>query len=267
MFFYLSKIFWFVAAPSHFLILSGLAGLVFRWFKWRRIGGFLVVFSIVGMAFAAFSPLSLLLALPLEERFQPPDPEPETVDGVVVLGGAINTLVSSHRGRMALADSGERVANIAALARRYPTARILYSGGSVSIFRHTTVEADVAAVYFESFGIAEDRILLERKAKNTWQNAVYSKELAKPVEGETWLLVTSAFHMPRAMGVFRQAGWPEMVPWPVDYRMAGPPDTKRIRTNAGLGVQLIDLAAKEWIGLLAYRVTGRTGSLFPAPVR
>ncbi|MEM1045619.1 MAG: YdcF family protein [Pseudomonadota bacterium] len=265
MFFYASKIFYFFIAPSHFLILCGLAGLITRWVGWKRIGGVLVVTSICGMAIVAFSPISLMAALPLEERFQAPDPMPETVDGIIVLGGSVNTRISSYRDRMTLVDSAERIADTAALARLYPDARVVFSGGSASIVQKTVTEASIARRYLESFGIDPSRLVIEDKARNTWENAVLSKDLAKPEAGETWILVTSAFHMPRSVGVFRRAGWSGIVPFPVDYRVGGPPDTRRMRTNAGLSVKLIDLVVKEWIGLAVYRLTGRSSALFPGP--
>jgi len=265
MFFYLAKIVYFLIAPSHFLIFCGLAGLIAAWIGWRRIARVLIVASIVGLAVVAFSPISLLIALPLEERFPIPDPAPAHVDGVIVLGGSVNTIISAYKQRATLTDSAERIADTAGLARLYPDAKILFTGGSGVFFGDSVTEAEVATGYFESFGIARDRMLIEDRARNTWQNAVLSKELAKPRPGETWLLVTSAFHMPRAVGVFRQAGWPGIVPWPVDYRVGGPPDTRRLRANAGLSIRLIDVSVKEWIGLAAYYLTGRTDTLFPAP--
>lgn len=265
MFFYLSKIFYFFAAPTNFLIMCGLAGLAAGLLGWRRLARWLTAIALVGLAVIAFSPVSLLVALPLEERFQPPDPAPEKVDGIIVLGGSVNTIISSHRNRLTLTDSAERIADAAALARRYPDAVIVYTGGAASIFASKVTEAEVAARYLESFGIAPERTIIEDRALNTWQNAVLSKELVKPAAGQTWLLVTSAFHMPRSVGVFRKAGWPGIVAWPVDYRVGGLPDARRVRTNAPLGMQLMDLVVKEWIGLAVYYATGRTGTLFPAP--
>ena len=234
-------------------------------FRWRRTGIVFVTASILGLAVIAFSPLSLLAALTLEERFPVPDPAPERVDGIIVLGGSVNTIVSGYRGRTALTQSSERIADIAGLARSYPEAKIVFTGGSSAFFDRSTSEAGVARRYFEDFGIDPDRLVMEDKAKNTWQNAVLSKDLVQPKPGETWLLVTSAFHMPRSIGVFRKAGWPGIVAWPVDFRVGGPPDAMRFRSNAPLSLQLMDVITKEWIGLTAYYLTGRTSAFYPAP--
>jgi len=265
MFFYLAKFVYFFIAPSHFLIFCGLTGLLASIFGFVRIARVLIVFSIVGMAVVAFTPVSLLIALPLEERFQPPDPVPARVDGIIVLGGSVNTNISAYNNRLSLTDSGERIADTAGLASRFPDARIVYTGGSSAFFNKTVTEAEIGERYLLSFGISKDRLIIEDKAQNTWQNATLSKALAKPVEGETWLLVTSAFHMPRSVGIFRKVGWPGIVPWPVDYRVGGVPDTKRFRSNAGLSIRLLDTVVKEWVGLVAYYLTGRTSALYPAP--
>ena len=101
----------------------------------------------------------------------------------------------------------------AALARRYPNAKVLFTGGSVEILREPTVEADAAGMVLRDLGVGGDRLLLERKARNTAENAVLAKQLADPKPGERWLLVTSAWHMPRAMGLFRKVGF-DVEPWP-----------------------------------------------------
>jgi len=85
----------------------------------------------------------------------------------------------------------------------------------------------------------------------------------RPAAGERWLLVTSAFHMPRAIGCFRAVGF-DVIPWPVDYRTSGPGDAWRLFPRASEGLRRVDLAAKEWAGLLAYYVTGRSTALLPA---
>jgi uncharacterized SAM-binding protein YcdF (DUF218 family) len=113
-------------------------------------------------------------------------------------------------------------------------------------------------------GIGSDRLLLERKARNTAENAILAKQLADPKPGERWLLLTSAWHMPRAMGLFRKAGF-HVEAWPTDYRTAGPGDAWILFSSPVEGLRRLDFVVKEWLGLLANRVTGRSDALFPAP--
>ena len=117
-------------------------------------------------------------------------------------------------------------------------------------------ETTVARAIFGQLGLPANRVLYENRARDTWENFVYSRALAKPKPGETWLLVTSAYHLPRAMAVARRLGW-TMQPWPSDYETVPKPGWLGANFAANLG--RLDLAAHEWVGLIAYRVAGRAG--------
>ena len=202
----------------------GLVGLVlFCTQRFRRLANWLVVTSLVLIAFAGYSPLGEMLILPLEQRFPPWDPAHGPPDGIVVLGGAIEPDISIARGFVALNDAAERITATAELARRYPDVRIIFSGGSASLFPGGVLEAPYAVKILEALGIAHDRITAEEQSRNTIENAVFSRLIAEPKPGERWLLVTSAFHMPRAIAVFRAAGFP-IEAYPVDWRTRGPID-------------------------------------------
>ena len=182
-----------------------------------------------------------------------------------MLGGAVETDTSEFHGETALNTSAGRMIAAAMLARRYPNARILFSGGSASLIGDDShKEADYVVALFEGLGISRDRLTLERLSRNTFENAEFSKALAAPKEGERWLLVTSAFHMPRSVGIFRKAGF-AVEPYPTDWRLAGPADLVRFTAFSVEGLQHTDLAVREWIGLVAYRLTGKTSELFPGP--
>jgi uncharacterized SAM-binding protein YcdF (DUF218 family) len=262
LFFYVSKLIWFVIQPSSMIALLLLGGLVLA--IWRRRWGLrLVALGALGYLVAGFSPLGHWLMMPLEDRF--PRPElTEPVDGIVVLGGAVDTLVSGGRGVTALNEAAERLTAGAALAKRFPDARLVFSGGSGEFVFDGTTEAAGAKRLFARLGIAPERLVLEDRSRNTAENAVFTRDLLRPAPGERWLLVTSAFHMPRAVGCFRAVGF-EVLPWPVDYRTAGGDDLWRFFPRASQGLRRVDLAAKEWAGLLAYYVTGRTTALLPGP--
>ena len=118
----------------------------------------------------------------------------------------------------------------------------------------------------ESLGIPRARITLEDRSRNTVENAVLSKAIAQPKPGERWLLVTSAHHLPRAVGVFRKAGFP-VEAYPVDWRTRGPEDALRPFASVGDGLRRSDTAVREWVGLAVYWLTGRSSELFPAPTQ
>jgi uncharacterized SAM-binding protein YcdF (DUF218 family) len=263
MFFTLSKTLGFFAEPSNDLIFIGLVGLVLLFTRFRRLASWLIVTSIVLIAFAGFSPLGRMLILPLEQRFPPWNPSSGTPDGIVVLGGAISPAISMARGVVALGDGAERITVTTELARRYPNARIIFSGGTGSLFGGA-VEAPFAVKEFEALGIAPERITAEEQSRNTIENAVFSMLIAQPKPGEHWLLVTSAYHTPRAMAAFRAAGFP-VEACPVNWHTRGPIDATEPFGSFAAGLGMTDLAMHEWIGLIAYRLAGKTSEFFPAP--
>ncbi len=264
MFFVLSKVLGFIALPSNLLIAIGVVGLILLLTRFTRLASWLIVTSLVLIALAGLSPLGNALILPLEQRFPPWDASRGPPDGIVVLGGAISPDVSAARGAVALDEAAERITATAELARRYPNARIIFAGGSSALVFAEDVEAAFAVRELEALGIARDRITAEEQSRNTIENAVFSRLIANPKPGERWLLVTSAYHMPRAMATFRAAGFP-VEAYPVDWRTRGPIDAVRPFASLADGLRRTDTAVHEWIGLVTYRLTGKTSELFPGP--
>ncbi len=264
MFFVLSKLFGFFATASNLVIVLGFLGVLLMATRLARFGRRLAVASLIGLALLGLSPLGNMLILPLEQRFPAWNDAGRAPDGIVVLGGAIIPDISVARDTVALDKAAERVTAAAALARRYPQARIVYSGGSNALFFRSGSEAVSAVRIFESLGVRPERIIAEEQSRNTVENAVFSRLLAMPQPGERWLLVTSAYHMPRAIGVFRAAGFP-VEAYPVDWRTRGPGDALRTFESLGRGIERSDTAAHEWVGLLIYWLTGRIDTIFPGP--
>jgi len=264
MFFVAAKILGFFALPSNILISLGLIGIVLMATRYLRAGRRLAVTSLVLIAIAGWSPLGNALILPLEERFPPWDASRGVPTGIISLGGAIDTVVSPARGEVALNEAAERLTTMAELVRRYPEAHVVFSGGSGRLIHDGATEAEFAVRLFESFGIAKSRIILESKSRDTDENARFTKELLLPKPGERWLIVTSAHHMPRSIGVFRAAGFP-VEAYPVDFRTRGSIDLMRPFANVGDGLRRTDTAAREWVGLVVYWMTGRSAELFPGP--
>jgi uncharacterized SAM-binding protein YcdF (DUF218 family) len=264
LFFVLSKTIGIALLPGNFLIGIGLLGVILLATRLARLGRKLLIAFVVLVATFGFSPLGNLLLHPLEARFPPWDPARGAPDGIVVLGGAIDADLSASHDKAVYTRAADRIIEAAALARQYPKARIIYSGGSANLIDADAREADYAAAIFERLGVAKDRLTMERRSRNTEENAEFSKLLAAPKSGERWLLVTSAFHMPRSVGVFRKAGF-AVEPYPVDWRTGGPSDLWTFSPFALDGLQRTEIAVREYLGLAAYRIAGRTGELFPGP--
>ncbi|EPR43594.1 protein of unknown function DUF218 [Desulfovibrio sp. X2] len=262
--FALSKIFGPLASPDNLLLLLLVAGTALMLLG-RRSGRLLVAVAALALLAVAVLPVGSAMLRPLEERFARPAPPPR-VDGIVVLGGFLDPSLAASRDEWSVNDSSERLLAMLALARRYPSARLIFTGGSGDIHDQDRREADELAALLDGIGFNTSRVVFERESRNTWENAVFSRRLADPKPGEVWLLVTSAWHMPRSVGCFRAANFP-VVPWPVDYRTRRPGDplARTFGLDLAGGLDRAVLAAHEWYGLLAYHLMGRTDALWPGP--
>lgn len=267
MFFTLSKIVYALAQPSSLLVLAVLAGLLLAMgTAWRRLGHGLSLAALSLLVLCGVLPVGNLLLSPLEERF--PQVPAEAIGGraagIILLGGFEDGWVSAGRGGLAVNEAAERLTEGARLARRIDGVPVVFTGGAGILLTRGRDAAGPVADYLADMGIARERIVLESRARNTHENALLTRDLVKPEPGKPWVLVTSAYHMPRSVGIFRRAGF-EVIAYPVDFRTRGPDDLWRLFDRIPSGLERLDVAAKEWLGLIAYRLSGRTDALFPAP--
>jgi len=263
LFFVLSKTLGYLLLPTNFLIAIGFVGAVLMATRFASFGRKLVIAAVLLLVICGLSPLGKALLYPLEARFPPWDAARGAPDGIIVLGASIEADLSVAHNTPVVRSAPDRIIVAAALARRYPNARVVFSGGSANLISNDAREADFAGAIFESLGVDKSRLIMERASRNTHENAEFSKALVKPKEGERWVLVTSAFHMPRSVGLFRKAGF-AVEPYPVDWRV-GDLDLTAFSNVAVEGLGRTDLAVREWIGLIAYRLTGKIDELLPGP--
>lgn len=254
LFFYLSKVFWALASPDHLLLLLILIGLLLVW-AGKRSGLWISLTSVLLLLSVAIFPVGNVLLSPLEQRI-PPQGLPDQIAGVIILGGAEEATLSAMYKQPHMNAAAERVMVLPTLAKRYPGVPIVITGGSSSILYQQYRGADVVAQWADEIGFT-DRLLVERQARNTFENAVYTGELVDKNAG-AWLLVTSAFHMPRSVGIFRKQGW-EVVPYSVDYRVS----ENNFSIQFWRNMRDLSTAVREWIGLFAYHLTGKTDQLLP----
>ena len=264
MFFYVSKIAWFIIQPLGLvLLLLGLTLLAVI-AGWRRLSIILPLLAFVILGVSSLSNLGQLILTPLEERFVRPEQAPAAIAGIIVLGGGLAGAVNEARGGYEMEAAGDRFLEGAVLARRYPDMPLLISGGSGELIASGEGDAITAVRLFGALGIPQDRLILESASRNTDENARFTANLLGERAKQPWLLVTSAFHMPRAMALFRKAGV-NVIPWPTDYRSPG---QTRLRFGGRSAISALDeltLAMREWTGLTAYWLTGRIDQLFPSP--
>ena len=252
-----------ILRPSTVLLLLSLGGLVLCWAGCRTWGRRALTVGILAMVFVEVLPIGEWALRPLEDRFPPVANPPAHVDGIIVLGGALSPSRTRAHGIPSLNWAAERMTAFIGLALRHPTARLVFTGGLGVGDTHPTTEADVARALFTELGLPTGRVIYESASRTTYENVILSQKLADPKPGETWILITSASHMPRAVGIFHRAGW-NVLPWPVGYKSV-PERDEAVLPPFGEELDEIDLAAHEWGALLGYYLTGRTDTLFPAP--
>ncbi len=263
MFFVIAKTLGVMAqAPQIFFELL-IVGVALLWTRWSRAGRILTTLMAVVILVFAVTPLAVIFARPLEDRFPQPDLGVAPT-GIIVLGGAMDEGVSRARDMPALNDAAERLTEPVALMRRFPNARLVFSGGSGRLTPAAWTESDVARMFWRAMGVPDERMSFENRSRDTWENAVFTKELAQPKPGERWLLVTSAMHMPRSVGIFRKVGF-EVTPMPVDYQTGGVAGDLFGFRRPGEALRLLETASHEWIGLVSYYLTGKSSELLPGP--
>ncbi len=258
-----SKIFLMLTNPGVVVPIVLALGSVLLLTRWRRAGTWLMGLLTAIILLLSVLPVGRSMIALLENRFPVVVTIAQPFAGIIVLGGTINQFLTRERGQPALTEGAERLTEFVALARAHPRARLVFTGGSGSLVRQDVKEADAARLFFQQMGLDTKRVVFEDGSRNTLENAVYSKALVKPRDGERWVLITSAKHMPRSVGVFRKAGW-SLIPYPVDFQ-TGWPSRYALGLNMVAGLGSFQVGLREWMGLAAYRLMGRTDELFPAP--
>ncbi len=262
-FWILSKLLWSLASPDKVVLILLFAGTVLIWTRRQKLGRWLVSMSAGVFLVFTLLPINTFLLKPLEERFPALTELPANISGIIVLSGAEKPVISSTRGQPSLNESAERLTAFVDLARHYPEARLIYAGGVGALLNQDYKSNETARKLFKQLGLNSDRIQFDSNARNTFENAVNGFNLRGPETVGDWILITSAFHMPRSVGVFRKTGW-SVIPYPVDYQTSGEwkYDWHFFRLYNFLE---FSRGLHEWLGLIAYRVTGKTSALFPKP--
>ncbi len=261
--FFISKLIELFLIPSNLIALIGLVGLLSIHANRPRLGRISVMASVLLLVICGWTPVGPAALMVLENRFPLPIINRPVV-GVIVLGGAVDPHISSARASLTMNEAGERLTATVDLSRRYPDARIFLSGGLGQAHgKSTFTESQLARDILVSLGVSPSRIAMEERSRTTCENATESAASIQPQPGDFWLLVTSAYHMPRAVACFRAAGF-EVTPYPVDFRTRGEAELNRPTSSIAAGLAETDLATHEWLGLLTYRIAGLTKELFPA---
>lgn len=245
---------WLLVKPSHLLLYAAVVGLLL----WpTAIGRRCRAGAVVLLVVLGVFPTAAFVMGPLEARFGLPA-ELERVDGVIVLAGAENEPLSVAYGEPQLSAHGDRLTTFLLLAQRFPQARLVHSGGGTS--GSPLNQSQIARRVILGTGVEPERVLFEDRSRNTCESARLVQAAVTPAPGERWLLVTSAFHMPRSMACFRAVDW-AVTAYPTDFQRGAIPWSFDLVAN----LAHFDLAAHEWVGLAYYRLRGFTRELYPSP--
>ena len=265
MFFIASKIFWMLASPINLLLFGALVGVLLCYGRHARFGRALALTATLILVAVATLPVGAGLIAPLENRFPQPSADMKPPYGIIVLGGAIDDVTSAARGQTIFDEGGERITEAVILAKRFPEARVVYTSGTNSVMGGSSSEAPRARDLMAELGVAPDRVTIEDRSRNTEENARFTAAIVYPEPSQRWVIVTSAFHMPRAMGVFEKAGF-HPIAFPVSFYSIGRGfDDFNLVLEPTRNLRILAAALHEWIGLAAYWATGRIDRLFPGP--
>ena len=258
--FYLSKILWFIINPFNIFILFIFIGFFSHFFLRNNFYKIIFFFTVMIFIFFAVMPTGKYMIYQLEKKFHSEILFPKQIDGILILSGATNPILTKEFDQINLNGSIERLTESIQLHKKYPKAKFVFSGGSGSLYNQELTHSDVAIKFFIQQGIDVNEIVFESKSRNTFENILYSKKIVNPKPNENWILVTTAFHMTRAINIAEKLDW-EMIPYAVDFRISKK-SSWQPTLNFFSNISLLQTASHEWVGLVAYYFMGRTSKIY-----
>ncbi|PDT33454.1 hypothetical protein CO671_24480 [Rhizobium sp. M10] len=260
--FLISKLVWIFGQPLSLAFLFVFFALIASLLRWRALSILGAGASALILFVTLYTTAGNLMMQGLEQRFAKPAADPENLQCMIVLGGAFENEVNTARHGIEFNGGADRFVEALRLAQKFPDSRILVSGGDGSISGIYEGDAAASERFFPLFGIGRERLIEERQSRTTFENAVNTKEFLAGQGLSHCLLITSGFHMPRSVGIFRKLGI-DIVPWPTDYRTDGQVRPGLDFTQPNLNAQNMATAIREWYGLVGYYLAGRTSELYP----
>ena len=258
--FYLSKILWLILNPFNIFIFITLLSIFLYFVKLRRLSLIIFLINFVFIALISFLPIGSYLIYNIEKEYHSYIKPPDQVDGILILGGATNPLLYNEYNQISLNGSSERLVESVFIIKKFDKAKVIFSGGSGLVNRPDLDHAKVAKSFYKKIGIETNQIIFEDKSRNTYENIIYSKQIANPKINENWLLITSASHMKRALLIADKNNW-KLIPYPVDFK-----NIKNFKLIPSLellkNLNSFQQGTHEWLGLISYYLMGRTTKVF-----
>lgn len=261
LFFILSKVVWFCISPDSLLFILIVSSFALFLFKKEKLARRVLTIAVSLMIIITLFPIGEWLAVPLEHRFETNPQLPQQVDGIIVLSGSEDAHRSYLWKQPEFNAGAERLTTFVTLARKYPNAKLVHSGGSGSLTLQKFKEAEVAGSLYDGLGLDTTRIIFEAESRNTFENVRNSKEIINPQNGENWVVITTATHMVRTVGIFQKQGW-DVIPYPVDHKTKKGHNL-RMTYDFAHNLYVLRSVMREWLGLITYRAAGKTSALLP----
>ena len=260
MIFFLSKTLWLLLNPFNLFLLLIFLSLLGKFFNYYRLSKIIFSFILVLFLISVVLPSGSFLIYLLEKNFHSQVNLPEKIDGILILAGATDPFLSKEHKTISLNGSAERLIESVQLINKYPMAKVIFAGGSGSLEYPELSHSEVAKKFFSLFDIDINKIYFENKSRNTYENILFAKERFNPNINEKWIIVTSAFHLTRAMNIGKKLNW-QFIPYATDFK-APKKFLWKFNKNLFINLQEFDLASHEWLGLIYYYYMGRSYKIY-----
>lgn len=257
--FYLSKVFWFLFNPFNLIIIFLIFGFFSYKFKKFFLANFFYYISLSFFLIFAILPTGPYLVYFLEKDFHKTNYYPEKLDGILILSGATNPFLTKEYDQINLGEGAERLIESYFLIKKFPNVKIIFSGGAAYLGYPEITDSSAAKKFYKDMGLDISKIYFENKSRNTFENLFLSKNYAQPKKNENWLLISSAFHLRRALNVGDELDW-KLIPYPTDFRQSKKFIFK-FSFDFFYNLSQSNLALHEWLGIFYYYLSNKTSKI------
>ena len=258
--FLLSKILWILFAPFNLILLLIILASIFSFLNFILFSRIFYLTAILFFLISGVIPSGAFLMYQLERDYYNQVSLPGTIDGILILSGATKPYLTKVHNQISINSNGERLIESAVLIKKYPKAKVIFSGGSGTILDYEFTHSEAAKIFYQNLEIDSNRINFENKSRNTYENILFSKNIANPKVDENWVLVTSAFHLKRAINISEKISW-NLIPYPTDFKQ---PKKFNWKFEYNLLDNLVRFrqGSHEWLGIIVYYLMGKTSKIF-----
>ena len=258
--FYLSKILWLVLNPFNIFILFTIVTIFLYLISFKRTSIAIFFINSLYLFIISVLPIGNYLIYKIEKDYHSQSSIPDRLDGILILGGVTNPSMYKEFNEISVNGSAERLIESVSLIKRFNKSKVIFSGGSGIINRPDLGHSQVAKSFYKKVGLDESRIIFEDNSRNTYENILFSKKIAQPKKNENWLLITSAYHMKRALLIGSKNNW-EFIPYAVDFK-----NKRKFKFVPSLNllsnINSLQYGSHEWLGLISYYLMNRTDKIF-----